>query len=53
MNLAQVAEFVLDGKVADSHKNLVVDVAVVGVDFEYGVISNFVKDREHDCGLFS
>jgi hypothetical protein len=52
VHLTEVTKFIFNGEVADTDKDLVVDVAVVRVDFEHGIISDFVQNREHNCGFF-
>lgn len=53
MDLTQVTELVLNREVSHSHENVIVDLVVVGVDFEDGVHGDFIQNWEHEGGLFS
>jgi hypothetical protein len=52
VNLTEITELVFHREVANTDKYGLMDVAIVGVHLEDGVIGDFVQNREHDCGLF-
>jgi hypothetical protein len=51
VNLAEVTEFILDGEITDSNKDLRVDFVVVRVDFGHNFTSSLIQNWKHACRL--